>query len=95
MDSGGAEEAEVAAAAEVAEVAAAVAEAAEAAEAASAARGKGRDEEAGMYSVVCASCGAVGPTCAIGRMEAKGVSPPRRLAVTLCCATPVLLKGFK
>lgn len=56
--------------------------------AARAARVSGRDEDAGMYSVVCASCGAVGPTCAIGRIEANGVSPARLLAVTLCCAIP-------
>lgn len=63
-------------------------------EAAKAARGNGREEEAGMYSVECASCGAVGPTWAIGRMDANGVSPPRRLAVTLCCATPYTKKSY-
>ncbi|CAH2244397.1 jg25346 [Pararge aegeria aegeria] len=80
VDSGGATEAAETAAAEAAEAV----EAAEEREA----RGRGRDEEAGMYSVLCASCGAVGPTCAIGRIDASGVSPPRRLADTLCCATP-------
>lgn len=59
-------------------------------EAASEARGSGRDDDAGMYSVVCASCGAVGPTCAMGRMDASGVSPPRvrDIACALGCATP-------